>query len=335
MLEAPVLRRVHLVLPDARDDDRVVVGQGAETLDAVLRLERPVRLLVVAVREPPLPIGELPEPCGTVRHAAGFVLTSVQLGGELRDHVLAVADDRHVGRAVLPDLGGIDVDVDHLGLRRERRQLPRHPVVEAGPERHEHVRLLDRGDGRVVAVHPRHPQAELVRVGERSTRHQGGDDREPAEGRELRELGVRIGLDHPAADVEHGPLRGHDQLDRLHDLALVALRRGLVPRQVDALGPTPGRLRKEHVLREVDQDGARAAGRGDVERLAHGLGDERGVLHQEVVLRDGHRDAGDVGLLEGVIAHHGGRHLPGDRDERDRVHLRVGDRRHEVGPAGT
>ena len=52
------------------------------------------------------------------------------------------------------------------------------------------------------------------------------------------------------------------------------------------------------------------------------------------MLRHRHRDPGDVGLLERVVADDRGRHLAGDRDDRDRVHLRVGEGGHEVAAAG-
>src|ERR687889_51315 len=48
--------------------------------------------------------------------------------------IAAVADDRHVGVAVLADLRGVDVGVDDLGVRGERAELTGHPVVEAGAE---------------------------------------------------------------------------------------------------------------------------------------------------------------------------------------------------------
>ena len=47
------------------------------------------------------------------------------------------------------------------------------------------------------------------------------------------------------------------------------------------------------------------------------------VLHQVVVLGAGARDAGGIGLLEGVIADQVRRHLPGQADDRDAVHQRI------------
>ena len=87
-----------------------------------------------------------------------------------------VADDRHVGVAVLGDLGRVDVGVDDLGLGRERRQLAGDPVVEAGAEGDEQVGLLQGGDGGDRAVHARHAEVQRVAVGDGAARHQRGHD---------------------------------------------------------------------------------------------------------------------------------------------------------------
>lgn len=55
----------------------------------------------------------------------------------------------------------------------------------------------------------------------------------------------------------------------------------------------------------------------------------------EVVLGDRHRDTRDVGFLEAVGADEMAGHLTGDRDHRDRVHLGVGERGHQVGGTRT
>ena len=52
------------------------------------------------------------------------------------------------------------------------------------------------------------------------------------------------------------------------------------------------------------------------------------------MLRDRCRDATDVRLLEGILADVGIADLPRDTDERDRIHVRRRDARHEVRAAG-
>ncbi len=87
------------------------------------------------------------------------------------------------------------------------------------------------------------------------------------------------------------------------------------------------------VLGDVDEDGARPARGRDGERLAHGLGDVLGARHQVVVLGDRQRDAGDVGFLEGVRSDEAAADLPGDADDRRRVHHRRRDAGDHVGRA--
>ena len=63
-------------------------------------------------------------------------------------------------------------------------------------------------------------------------------------------------------------------------------------------------------------------------------GDVVGVADQVVVLGHRQRDAGDVDLLEGVLADERRGHVAGDGDDRDGVQLRRGDAGHEVRRAG-
>ena len=100
----------------------------------------------------------------------------------------AVADDRHVGAAHLAQLGGVDVDVDDLGVGRERVHLAGDPVVEPGAERDQQVALLHRRDRGVVAVHAGHAEAQRVVVGERAARHQRRDRRDAGELGQLAQL---------------------------------------------------------------------------------------------------------------------------------------------------
>src|SRR5699024_7848658 len=77
-----------------------------------------------------------------------------------------------------------------------------------------------------------------------------------------------------------------------------------------------GEFSQLHVFRDVDEHGARPAGRGNVERFGHDLGDVVDVLHQVVVLRDGRGDAVHVRLLKGVGADGVPGGLAGEGNER-------------------
>ena len=316
--EAPVLRRPHLVLADAGHEDRALGGAVAQRLQAELGLERLARLgllVRVAGTAPASPrCGSATPTCRPARRRRRA--PSRNRLHDLLDHQPAVAHDRHVGPADLALLGRIDVDVDDLGLGRERGDLARHAVVEAGAERDQQVGLLQRRHRGGVAVHAGHAEAQRVVVREGAAGHERGDDVDLGQ---LGQLAQRVGgpgLQDAAADVEHRPLGGQDQAGRLADHAGVALDvRPVAGQRVghgDIAGPVPLHRLLEHVLGDVDQHRARAAGRGDVEGLADGQRQVLGGHHQLVVLRDRAGDADGVALLEGVGADRGRRDLPGD-----------------------
>ena len=138
------------------------------------------------------------------------------------------------------------------------------------------------------------------------------------------------------------PLGLVDQLDGLLDLAVMALQVRLVAgkinfqRVVVLVERVVGNLDVLglHVLGHIDDDRARPAGVGDVECLLDHLRDLQGIHHQRIVLGDRERDARGVGLLEGVGADGGARHLSDDGDDGNGVHLGGGDAGYEVGGSG-
>ena len=165
--------------------------ESAEFLDAVLRLEGRARLgLFVGHGELLAPARDLALPGAGVGLDRAGGEHRLDLGDDLLDDVLGVADDRHVGSADLALLGGVDVDMDDLGLLGERVDPAGDPVVEAGAERDQQVAALERGDGRGVAVHARHAEAQRMLVGERAAGHQRGDDVDVGQ---LGELTQRLG----------------------------------------------------------------------------------------------------------------------------------------------
>ncbi len=90
-----------------------------------------------------------------------------------------------------------------------------------------------------------------------------------------------------------------------------------------------------HVLGHIDEDGSGPAGAGDVERFLEDARHVLGARHQVMVLGDGPAHLDDGRFLEGVGADDGGADLAGDGDERDGIHLGVGEAGDEVGGAGS
>ncbi len=111
-----------------------------------------------------------------------------------------------------------------------------------------------------------------------------------------------LGLDDAAADVQDRTLGLGDQARGLADLLAVRSRRRAVAGQRELARPAVGRLRLQRVLGDVDEDRSGTTGAGDVERLSDDARDLVSVGHEEAVLGDRHRDAADVGFLEGVRA---------------------------------
>ena len=318
------------MLSHARHEDCVAAGDAVEFLHHVLGLDHPVGLLVVGEREVALPPGDRVEPVGALGRRA-----IAPFGDERLEHRTGIADDRDLCLTDLADLGGVDVGVDHLGERRERRRVAGDAVVEAHADPDEEVGFLDGRRGGVEAVHPRHAQGEGVGIGDGAPAHEGRDDREVRLLGELDERFGSAGLDDPATDIEDGSLGCLDAPHGLLDAAGMRLGGWLVAGEVDrGVGVLPLELGIEDVLRDVDEDRAGATCRSDVEGLPHDRGDVGGVGHQVVVLGGGHRDPGRVGLLEGVVADRRRGDLAGDRHHRHRVHERIGEGRDEVRRAG-
>ena len=254
---------------------------------------------------------------------------------QIGDDGLDVTDDRHVGVSVLADLGGVDVGVNDLGLGSERVELSGDPVVEAGAQRDQQVAALQTRHRRHRAVHPRHAQVLAVAVREGAARHQRGDHRDSGQLGQLPQLLGGLAADDTAADVEHGLVRGGDQLGGFVDLTVMRFGVRLVAGQIHPRRPTERARGLQHVFGDVDEHRPRASAGRDVESLGHHPRDLVAVADQEVVFGDRHGDPGDVGLLEGVRPDQRAPDLPGNGNHRNGVHLRVGQRRHQVGGTGT
>ena len=122
---------------------------------------------------------------------------------EVGDDGFDVADDRHIGRPVLADLGRVDIGVDDLGFGRKGIELSGHPVVEAGAQRDQQIAALQRRHRGNGAVHTRHAQVLPVAVRERAAGHQRGDHRDPGQLSQIPQLLGRLAADDAATDVEH------------------------------------------------------------------------------------------------------------------------------------
>ena len=323
----------HLVLANAGDVVGVGAGQGANALQHVLGRTQAVGGLLVAERVILANLVQLVPPLTQV----GQLLS--ELGGEqlgqLGQHVLQVANDRDVSEANLGDLGGVNVDVNDLGLGGEGVDLAGHAVVEAGTQGDEQVGLLHGSHCGNGAVHAGHAEVLGVGLGERTDSVQGGDDGGADELSQLVQLVGCASAHHATADVEDGALGLGDELGGFANLLGVAAGCGSVATQLEVLGDAAVFHHANLcILGDVHEHGAGATGGGDVEGCGERTGDVLCVGNHEGVLGDGHCHADNVSFLECVGTEQLGGNLTGDGDQGDGVHVGVSDCGQQVGGAG-
>ena len=104
--------------------------------------------------------------------------------------------------------------------------------------------------------------------------------------------------------------------------------------ECDTVGITRPCTKYNYLVKNIDDHRAGPATGRHVEGLVQHPRQVGDVLYQVIVLGAGTGDADRVAFLEGVVADHVGRHLPGDADERDRVAQGVGEAGDRISGAG-
>jgi hypothetical protein len=277
-----------------------------------------------------------PPLCSNFRQSRSRVRTLLALFPErdqVLEHVLDVADDRQVDHDVLVDRAGVDVDVDLLGAGRELVQPAGHPVVETRADVDHDVAAVHGEIGLVGAVHAQHAEELRVRAREGAEAHERAGAGRAGHVHQLAQQagGLRPGVDHAAAGIDDRALGPGDHLDRRRHLVGLGPHLWPVAAVLDLVRRDVVARRLQHVLGQVDDHRTRPAVGRHVDGLVQDARQVLDRLDQIVVLGAGPGDAGGVGLLEGVVADQVGRYLPGQADQRDRVHQRVGQAGHRVG----
>ena len=209
LVELVELGGPHLVLADAHGDHRVaVVRELPQLVDRVL-LQDAGELFVVVERFVALPRLALLDPGGDI---VGRLDDLVQLG----ERVLHVAAHGDVGRLVLVELRGVDIDVDDLAVLAELFDFARHAVVEPHAEGDQQIGLFDGVVGVHRAVHAEHVERQRVVAGKRAEAHHGHRHGDAGLLGERAELFAGIAADDAAAGVDDRPL---GELDGRGDLA--------------------------------------------------------------------------------------------------------------------
>ena len=249
---------------------------------------------------------------------------------ELSEYILHVADDRDIHLDVLMDGARVYVDMNDPGLRREGGDLPRDAVIETGADSDNQVRIHDGVVGVECPVHAEHPERQLVSFGECPQPRECRGHRYPRFCGERLQFPGRSGDDYTAARVNDRLPGPRDFLGCVPDLLGMARVCRFISPHLQLRRVLFGGFGLLHVLREIYQHRARAAGRGDDKGLLQDHRQLINVVHKKIVLRDRPCDAHDIRLLEGVVADHSRRHLARECHNRDRIHVGGGDSRYEV-----
>ena len=318
------------MLADIGHDDRIVSGKLADRLNELLRHDAAFlllvgkRLLVVHLDRVAAPPGKA---CAQIAERGQLFLEERQRPAQVAEHA-AVSDD------VLVHLDGIDLEVHDLRARRKSCNTARHAIVKAHADGDEQIALLDRHVRRVCAVHACHAEEVLACGRHAADAHERRHRGNPREIENLAHSLCRIRERHAAAEDEERPLRLGDCRRRRLDLCRLAREVCRIALQVHLLRIGVVQLLREDILGDVDRDRPRTPRARDEKSLFQHLRQILRRLHEVIVLRDRRRDAADVRLLEGILADVGIADLPRNADERDRIHVRRRDARHEVRAAG-
>ena len=184
-------------------------------------------------------------------------------------------------------------------------------------------------------MHSDHPGVARVMAVHHALTHKRIAHRRVHQLRQLSHLFGRPGEHRAAAHVKEGSFGIADQGKCPVNILIGIFAGGWDGRRLSALKLTGiGR----HVLGDIHQHRPRPSrprnGKGPADRsrqIVH-------ILHNIAVLGDGHGHPGDIHLLEGILSKQRKIHVTGDGHHGNRIHIRGGDPRHQIGrprPAGS
>ena len=328
------------MLADTRGDDCAPLRVLVDLFDHRVRLDHR-RLAVEVHRVSLLQLCNLRMPARVraLRFRIETGLHAVFAQAVERTH--QVAEVMPIDALDLVDLGRIDVEMSDKF--RSGRELVRHTgdaIVETAADRDKEITVFHRVVGERRAVHAEHVQRQRLRRIGCADAHQRRHRRQAERLRERTQRLRRFGQDHATAGIDQRPLGFGQFVEK-------RLARGGVerrPRDIVETRTIPGQRQAHraveneigvlHVLRNIDDDRAGAAGTRNLERTAQRRFELRCVGDEEHMLRARAHDAADRRFLESVAADRRGRHLAADDDDRNRVGHRIAHRRDRVRRTG-
>ena len=248
----------------------------------------------------------------------------------------AIADNRQIHLDILIDAGGVDIDVDFLGIGGECIQAAGDAVVKPRTDADHQVAIMHDIIRLISAVHPQHPQPLLVGGRIRAQPHQRGGDGKAGHAHQFAQQhrGIGAGIDDAAAGVKHRLFRLGHQVNGMFNGVQIALDLRLIGLVMHIFRPRIGAGGKLHVLGNINQHRARAAGARHIKGLMQYARQIGNRADQIIMLGAGTGDAGGVTFLKGIRADEVGWHLSGDAHQRNRIHQSIGERGDSIGGTG-
>ena len=249
---------------------------------------------------------------------------------ETRQRPVQVAEHRIIDAHIFIELRRVDVKMDDFRLRRELLDYARHTVVKTNADSEQQVAAHDGHIRGIGSVHACHAEVRLrVRI-DAAKSHQRRADGNPRFFDDRTKVLRLVRQRYAAAHKGQRALRLQERFHRRVDSAFFSLKKPGIAFQMHFLRIVEIHLRAENVGGDVHYHRPRPPRPGDEERLFDGPKQILRTLDEIIMLRDWRRDAADVRFLERVLADDGSRHLSGETNERNRIHIGGGDARHEI-----
>ena len=213
------LRGPHLVLANARHDDRLAFSRFVNLLHDLLR-EQFAGLRRGHAWMPLAKLVDLLQPCRVVRR--------LDLFSEDVKHTPRIAHDGHRRAHVLAHLSRVDVYVNDLRLGSEGADLACNAVIEPHADADDEVGLIDGPVVMGLAMHARHAQVQDVVALETADAEQRRHHRNLRALGQLGQFRECAGDDHAVTGEDQRSMRLVDELGGALDVAAVALQSWLV-----------------------------------------------------------------------------------------------------------
>src|SRR6266849_1806602 len=326
-----ILRFPHLMLAHVGNHNRVsFAGFVPQIVDDMRRVKmsRVRQVLNIAHCRVAFEAIDVVEPFAAVN---GF-----DLGQQLVQNFPKIADQCDIHFHVLVDFGGIDFNMNLLGVGCVGLEIAGHAIVEAHAEGQQQVGFLNRLIHPSLAVHAHHAEIQRMRRRECAQSEQRERHQNSGAFRKIANLTHSAGNNDAVPGENHRPLGVLDQVQGLLIFLGSGRQVGTVSRQL-RFRCFPIELARSllRIFRDVHQHRPGTSGARHIKGFADGTRDLAGMGHEIVVLGDGKRDAGDVRFLKSVGADQLATDLSRDAHDGRGVEHGRGDARDHVRSART